>query len=216
MSSARTARLSSCDQEAAIWQEVVLGSRAAFMQLLGLSLRPMLSYYFRSIPAHLRHQIDPYDLRQKACVEIVRGYTRFHPATLAAYHAWRKCIQRRVLALALREAGAHEEGCSQRPCRLDECAIETGRQRAFDPGYRSTLDTIILAETSSHLQAFVDQLPDADRQLFLWRARDHVSFAEIARRLEIARGHAWRRYRQICRRLSTHPSSAGTAPACAP
>lgn len=172
------------------------------MQLVGLSLGPMLNYFFHGIPRQLRDRIDPYDLPQMACVRIVRGFERFRPATLAAYHVWRKCIERRVLARALRQCGAHEEGSAVRPQQLDERAIETGRQRPFAPSYRSTLEQIVLAETSDDLQAAIAQLSDTDRQILVWHARDGVSFAEIARRLTISEDRAWRRYQRIRERLA--------------
>jgi RNA polymerase sigma factor (sigma-70 family) len=218
MSSVRPRCLSPWDQEDALWEEVLLGSRPAFMQLLGLSLRPMLNYYLRSVPGDFRHQIDPYDLRQKACVQIVVGFERFQPSTLAAYHVWRKCIERRVLARALRGCGAHEDGSAARPARLDERAIGEGGQGhrhaerdAYDTrGCRSPLEAMIAAETGDAVRAAIDLLPDADRELFLWHARDRASFVEIAHRLGVTKNHTWRRYLTIRRQLAKQSRETGS------
>jgi RNA polymerase sigma-70 factor (ECF subfamily) len=162
-------------------QEALAGSREALERVYERSAPRLLAFIRLRMGRTLRAKMESRDILQATLMKSFQRLDDFKGSDTQSLGAWLARIAEREIAdrvdfhLRQRRDAAREEP-------LDVEATEaTGA--AVPAPVRSALTQAILDEKARHLEAAMDSLSDAHREIILLRKFEELSFPEIARRL---------------------------------
>src|SRR5438067_4537570 len=153
-----------------ILQRSVGGDVQALNQLLGL-IRPYLHHQVRQRRGPQPSQpLDESAVVQNSLMRIYRNIGRLRRRTVPGLLAWAGRIANNALIDALRQQ-SHDP------------AQAVGEHILDLPGQDAAADPLEMAERRARLAEALERLPDRQQQVVRWRFFDHLSDAEICRRL---------------------------------
>jgi RNA polymerase sigma-70 factor (ECF subfamily) len=186
--------------QAAEW---LAAARAGSTDALGQALELCRRYLLQVAGAELNPQLQPKagasDLVQETFLEAQRIFERFQGVSSGELRAWLRAILLNKVATHTR----YYHGTARR----QEVAFnpESDRQAELAGKFSTPSSLVMQNERGQALMAAVQRLPDHYRQLILWRQADHLSFEEMAARLDrsvdAVRKLWWRAVKQLQQEL---------------
>jgi len=187
------------DQTLLLLQRWQVGDRTALDELLERDLPWIREQVSRRLGGLLRRKGEPDDFVNEAIVELLTYVPRFQVASRTLFRA----LLARVVENTLRDQ--HERYTAQRRNVQKERAFPTDVSAMPEParGQVATPSQIFDAsERQQWVRFATDLLPSLDREVVILRTRQHLSFLEIGRRLDVAPDAARMRFDRALIRLS--------------
>jgi RNA polymerase sigma-70 factor (ECF subfamily) len=174
------------------------GSRDA----LGKSIEACRTYLLlianQELDADLRAKGGPSDLVQETFLEAQRDFARFEGRSEAELLGWLRTILLHNVANFVRKY----RGTQMRTTGA-EISLDASGARLDPPDDATSVGGPAIRDEQAQLvHAAIDALPEADRQVVLWRHRDNLTFEEIGRRFGCPAPAACKRWQRAIERLS--------------
>ena len=173
------------------------GDQAAWSELFARHRAVMRTLVQCQIPARLRSRMETEDVLQSAFISAFQKLESFQYQGEDSLEAWLKEIIRNKLLDRVRY---HYAAC-RNPEREDE---PRGKgERAEEVKDESPLPLAVLeaAERQTDMLLAIDKLTESDQTIIVLRHFDHLTFADIAEKLDIAETTARRRCFDALERL---------------
>ena len=152
---------------------------------LDLLWREMRTYLLeiarRSLGKDLQRKLDASDIVQQSLLEAQRDLPRFFGTSDEELKSW----LRRLVQHNIEDAGRHFRLARRRSISREQSIDRVDSVTFADPNQLTGSVMARRSESDRALAAAVAKLPDPRRQIVLMRHRDGLSYAEVARRLEI-------------------------------
>jgi RNA polymerase sigma-70 factor (ECF subfamily) len=160
-------------------------ARAGSQEALGLALEACRRYLLEIA----RQELDPSlqakggasDVVQEAFLDAQRDFGQFGGSSNGELRAWlRQLLLHHVYKVARRYRGTQKRSADR------EVSLEKGPPGFLDvPAATPTPSAQLMAdEQADAIRRGLAQLPDDYRQVIVWRHQEHLSFEEIAERLQ--------------------------------
>ena len=189
-------------RSAEVLRAALAGSPAALDVLYQRCAPRLLSYIRLKMGRRARGRLESRDILQAVFLKSLQRLEGFRGASTFSLMAWLARIAEREIL-----DRADYDGRQRR---------DAGRDVPLDAGIelpapvRSALSQVILDERAARLEAAIASLSDAHREIILLRKFQDLSFAEIARRLEISQDACRMRLARAMTALTLKLTAAGS------
>jgi len=175
------------------------GDRLAADELLRCFSSEILDFFFKM----LRNIEDAEDAAQETMVKVLRGLTNYDER--GQFRAWIFCIAHRegLQVIRKRQTLIHS--------RTENFSEPAEAERVVAKG-RGPVEQIIGRERLQWIRRIVNRLPGPERRVFIMRAEQGLSFAEIAVQTECSINTALGRMRNASLKLRRWIRSSETCP----
>ena len=157
------------------------GSREALEQVYERSAPRLLAFIRLKMGRTLRAQMESRDILQATLMKSFQHLHDFRGSDTQSLGAWLARIAEREIADRV-DFHQRQRRDAAREQPLDVESTESSGAAVPAP-VRSALTQAILDENARHLEAAMDTLSEAHREIILLRKFEELSFAEIGRRL---------------------------------
>ena len=165
-------------------RDALAGSKEALERVYERSAPRLLAFIRLKMGRTLRAQMESRDILQATLMKSFQHLDDFRGSDTQSLGAWLARIAEREIADRVdfhrrqRRDAAREEALD-----VQSTASTESTGAAVPAPVRSALTQAILDENARHLEAAMDTLSEAHREIILLRKFEELSFAEIGRRL---------------------------------
>lgn len=147
----------------------------------------------------LGRALSPEDLEQEVCLEALRAIDRYDPER-GPFRPWLFGVASRVASNAMRRLARG---------RLTPGApLSQGRAQQLPADVTTVSRRVRRDEALEALLATVEQLPDDERRMLLYRGLEGLEHAEIAELMGMSPEGAAKRWQRLRDRLREHPAAS--------
>ena len=155
------------------------GSREALERVYERSAPRLLAFIRLRMGRTLRSKMESRDILQATLMKSFQHFDEFKGSDTQSLGAWLARIAEREIA---DRVDFHQR--QRRDAAREEPLDIEALGAAVPAPVKSALTQAILDEKARHLEAAIDTLSDAHREIILLRKFEELSFGEIARRLD--------------------------------
>ena len=155
------------------------GSREALERVYERSAPRLLAFIRLRMGRTLRSKMESRDILQATLMKSFQHFDEFKGSDTQSLGAWLARIAEREIA---DRVDFHQR--QRRDAAREEPLDIEAMGAAVPAPVKSALTQAILDEKARHLEAAIDTLSDAHREIILLRKFEELSFGEIARRLD--------------------------------
>jgi RNA polymerase sigma-70 factor (ECF subfamily) len=165
-------------------EALLSAARQGQEEALGQLLQGYRHYLLRiaedDLPGALRSKLGGSDVVQETLVQALASFGQFRGQSLEELQGWLRGILRNVMSHSLRGLGAARRR-ADREVSLQAFADPAGAVPAPGP---TPSNELMREERETAVRQALARLPEAYRQVLVWREWEDLPFAEIARRLD--------------------------------